>query len=315
MFFRLRIFFSLGAVALLCGCNTLGSLGLPTGTSPNKMLPSAKCIANRPSQSLLVPKELANEPQAVYHVGIGDSILVETVNFDASIRLPGDQVVRPDGTISLGQFGKLSVVNKTVEQIQSEAQSSINRYLENELQREFESEQQRQRLEQTEGDSALQLPVEESATKEQQVLLARRIADVLKKNQVSARLVNWESKKIYVLGEVNSPGAFQYNGHQNVLDGIIEAGGLTSKANHHEIIVARPTTCDSCRIVMKVCYDQIVQLGDSSTNYQLQPGDRVFIPALTFLDDLSQTLSGGRNANCPRCQNCPQSCDLPEGCE
>ena len=29
---------------------------------------------------------------------------------------------------------------------------------------------------------------------------------------------------------------------------------------------------------MRVCYQQIVQLGDASTNYQLQPGDRVFVP-------------------------------------
>ncbi|MEM9942882.1 MAG: hypothetical protein AAF939_15060, partial [Planctomycetota bacterium] len=82
----------------------------------------------------------------------------------------------------------------------------------------------------------------------------------------------------------------------------------------HQIIVSRPTDCGSCRIIAKICYDQIVQLGDSSTNYQLQPGDRVFVPSLTFMEDLRQTLSLGQDVSCPRCACPPVGCDLPQGC-
>ena len=321
MFARLISTLIVGCAILSGGCNTLSSLGLPTGSNANKILNSAKAIANRPGQSLMTPRELTNEPLANYLIGIGDSILIETVNFDATIRLPGDQIVRPDGSISLGQFGTLSVFNKNIEQVQAEAQERIDSQLESRLRAEYEAESQSQNGEianEPENDSNSEpsaLPIEKTVKDEQLRLLERRVVDATRKNQVSARLINWESKKIYVLGEVNSPGAFQYNGHQNVLDGIIEAGGLTSRANHHEIIVARPTDCDSCRVVMKICYDQIVQLGDSSTNYQLQPGDRVFVPSLSFVDDLTQSLTGKRNSHCPRCQNCPQPCDLPEGCQ
>ena len=35
-----------------------------------------------------------------------------------------------------------------------------------------------------------------------------------------------------------------------------------------------------------VCYQQITQLGDTTTNYQLQPGDRVFVPSKGTLEGL-----------------------------
>ena len=144
--------------------------------------------------------------------------------------------------------------------------------------------------------------------------LERSISDATLANKISARIVNWDSKRIYVLGEVNSPGSFVYLGSETVLDAILEAGGLTANANQHQIIVARPSNCNDCRTVMQVCYDQLVQLGDTSTNYQLRPGDRVFVPTLTFAEDLKRSLKLNKNDRCPRCAKCPKGCNLPQGC-
>ena len=35
-----------------------------------------------------------------------------------------------------------------------------------------------------------------------------------------------------------------------------------------------------------MCYRQIVQLGDTTTNYQLQPGDRIYVPGKGFWENL-----------------------------
>ena len=43
---------------------------------------------------------------------------------------------------------------------------------------------------------------------------------------------------------------------------------------------------DGCRVVLPICYDNIVQLGDTSTNYQLAPGDRIFVPSHWCFDCL-----------------------------
>ncbi len=95
-----------------------------------------------------------------------------------------------------------------------------------------------------------------------------------------------DSKVYYVLGEVNTPGSFPLKGRETVLDGILSAGGLNGQASHDSIILSRPTPPDGCRVVLPVCYDQIVQLGDTSTNYQLRPGDRIYVASRTLLEDL-----------------------------
>jgi polysaccharide export outer membrane protein len=98
---------------------------------------------------------------------------------------------------------------------------------------------------------------------------------------ISVRLASRQSTIFYVLGEVNSPGAFPLNGRETVLDGLLAAGGLNDRASRRDIIVSRPTRPGECRVVLPVCYREIVQLGDTSTNYQLQPGDRIYVPSKT----------------------------------
>ena len=121
---------------------------------------------------------------------------------------------------------------------------------------------------------------------------------------ITARLIGRVSKVFYVLGEVNAPGAFPISGRETVLDGIIAAGGVTSKGAEQNIILSRPTPPDGCRTVYPVCYTDIVQLGDTTTNYQLQPGDRVYVPGRGFFDDILP----------PGCRK-PGPCNRPQyGC-
>lgn len=256
-------------------------------------------------------------------VEVGDTVSVEPVSFDATIRLPGDQTVKPDGRISLGEFGPFQASGKSIEQLQVEIQSLIDSAISSRLEQEFAIQQRRLELEVADElslDSDDDEDESGQSRSEQRTRDARKAFDEdrekqLHQNRISVRLTNWDSKKIYVLGEVNSPGSFVYQGNETVLDAIIEAGGIGSKANHHAMIVSRPSNCGDCRTVMKVCYDQIVQMGDASTNYQLLPGDRVYVPSLSFMEDVRQTLRPFGNDRCPRCSGCQQACDLPQGCQ
>jgi len=106
---------------------------------------------------------------------------------------------------------------------------------------------------------------------------------------ITVRLVSRVSKVFYVLGEVNSPGSFPLSGRETVLDGICAAGNLTRSAALNKAILVRPSHPDGCREVLPVCLQQIVQLGDTSTNYQLRPGDRIYIPSQGMLESLFPT--------------------------
>lgn len=130
---------------------------------------------------------------------------------------------------------------------------------------------------------------------------------------ILVRLLSWDSKVFYVLGEVNSPGAYPFNGRETVLDALVAAGGLTDRANRHKIIFTRPSAPHDCRVVLPVCYNQIVQLGDTSSNYQVLPGDRIFVTSLTIWDDLFQTISPHSFEKCPRCGS-PQNACFASSC-
>lgn len=106
---------------------------------------------------------------------------------------------------------------------------------------------------------------------------------------LTVRLISRQSKVYYVFGEVNSPGSFPLSGRETVLDGICAAGNLTRSAAPQKAILVRPTHPDGCREVLPVCLKQIVQLGDTTTNYQLRPGDRIYIPSQGMLESLFPT--------------------------
>jgi protein involved in polysaccharide export with SLBB domain len=126
---------------------------------------------------------------------------------------------------------------------------------------------------------------------------------------ITVRLITRASKMYYVLGEVNSPGAFQYAGRETALDAILAAGGLTDRASRTNIILSRPSPPDGCRVVLPICYQQIVQLGDTTTNYQLAPGDRIFVASKSLCE---QVFGSSRRDSCNCGWHIP--CAIPGGC-
>lgn len=133
---------------------------------------------------------------------------------------------------------------------------------------------------------------------------------------IIVRLISADSQVFYVLGEVSSPGSFPLVGHETVLDAILAAGGLTERASHGKIILSRPSHPHGCRTVLPICYDQIVQLGDTSSNYQIQAGDRIYVATRTMSEELlpgfllpeSHCITKGQSS-CFSSQT--QHCDVP----
>lgn len=123
---------------------------------------------------------------------------------------------------------------------------------------------------------------------------------------INVRLVNPTSAVYYVLGEVSSPGSYPLIGRETVLDAILQAGGLSDRASPCNIVLSRPSPPDGCRIVLPVCYRQIAQLGDTSTNYQVMPGDRIYVATRTLgeacFSKRACPLCEGRQCPCPVAQ-------------
>ena len=155
----------LSLVACVTGCNTLSSFGLG-GSSQNKILKPAKEISQAPGRSIQAPTEATKAPLGVYIIEIGDTILIEASDFDATVQLPGDQVVKPDGYISLGESGRLLVMNKTIEQVKTEAQIQIDQHVRQKIEVQYElKRRQRQAERDRERSKRRQAGEEETRTK------------------------------------------------------------------------------------------------------------------------------------------------------
>ncbi|MEZ6141736.1 MAG: SLBB domain-containing protein [Zavarzinella sp.] len=100
---------------------------------------------------------------------------------------------------------------------------------------------------------------------------------------IDVRVVNRLGAVYYVQGEVTTPGKYTLNGNETVLDGLINAGGLTDRSSWRDIILVRPAG-DGPGQVMQIDYGEIVRLGAGASNYQLRPGDRIYVGSRSMLD-------------------------------
>ena len=110
--------------------------------------------------------------------------------------------------------------------------------------------------------------------------------------RVSARLANGsQSKSYYVLGTVTTQGKFPITGNETVLDGIL-AAGLRSNSLPDKAYLVRPRPAGMPDLILKIDWFGIKDRGDTVTNYQLFPGDRIVVPG-GRAPGLLSTLFGG----------------------
>jgi len=105
--------------------------------------------------------------------------------------------------------------------------------------------------------------------------LRRRLADgFIRDPSVSVFVKEYNSKKVFVLGEVQKPGTFPYSAGMNIVEGITLAGGFLASANTNYVIVTRKDASGDKRVPVAV---EKITRGEAP-NFSLQPGDIVFVP-------------------------------------
>jgi polysaccharide biosynthesis/export protein len=104
--------------------------------------------------------------------------------------------------------------------------------------------------------------------------------------QVEVDVVSYNSKCYYVVSE--GPGMadtiqrIPITGNETVLDALAQVGGL-SRPDDSNVWIARPAMNGAgMGTVLPVQWQEIVREGDTTTNYQVLPGDRVFVALKPF---------------------------------
>ena len=96
--------------------------------------------------------------------------------------------------------------------------------------------------------------------------------------EVSVRLVSGsQSKFYYVIGAVTTQGRFPIIGNETVLDALL-AAGLRSNSQPEKAYLVRPHPPNGRAQVLQIHWEDIKDHGNTMTNYQIFPGDRLIVP-------------------------------------
>ena len=96
----------------------------------------------------------------------------------------------------------------------------------------------------------------------------------LKNPSVTVFVLQYNSKKVFVLGQVAKPGTYPYEDDMNVVQAITVASGFSDRADENGTIVTRIEGGTEKRYQVPV--DKISK--GLAPNFTLKPGDIVFVP-------------------------------------
>ncbi len=96
--------------------------------------------------------------------------------------------------------------------------------------------------------------------------------------QVSVLVKEYNSKKVFVFGEVQKPGTFVYEDGMSIVQAVTIAGGFTKTASQNSTSVTRRVKGQEVKMKVNV---QDIALG-KAPNFTLEPGDIVYVPESLF---------------------------------
>jgi polysaccharide export outer membrane protein len=182
-----------------------------------------------------VPKEFSKQSLPPYVVEPPDILLIQSSQKILDQPLAGQHLVRPDGYISLGQYGEVYVAGMSLDQVRAAITAQVKKKFP-----EFDP----------------------------------RTLDV--------DVIAYNSKVYYVITDGGGYGEQVFRvpvtGNETVLDAISQIQGLPAVASKKRVWLARATPGDGGHpIVLPVDWCRITQLGAGATNYQVYPGDRIYV--------------------------------------
>lgn len=123
---------------------------------------------------------------------------------------------------------------------------------------------------------------------ETKATIERHLSAYLIDPQIGVDVKAYNSRRIYIIADTYVNFRQQVitlpaTGNETVLDAISQVQGLQFVASTKRIWVARPSPAGHpCSTVLPVDWKAITQAGRTETNYQLLPGDRIYISSDPF---------------------------------
>jgi polysaccharide biosynthesis/export protein len=251
----------------------------------------------------LIPKPPYRvEPLEVLLINVTDTLPNQPIN--------GPFVVTPEGTINLGfNYGTVRVAGFTLDQIQTNIRNHLGNILRNAqvtvALAQFRGLQQLRGEHLIRPDGTISLGsygavyVAGMTLGQAKCVIEKHLSEYLLNPQIAIDLFAYNSKVFYVIFDGGGFGQrvirLPVTGNETVLDAIGYVQGLAPVSSTHRIWLARPSPVhNGCNQILPVDWNAITQAGSTATNYQIFPGDRIYVSAdclITFNNYLSKVLA------------------------
>ena len=299
---RFGLFLAFLAIAWCGGCSAFLEPREPYPITPPE--PSPMSTVPRELDKVSLPRYVIEPPDILMINAIKvvpkpphrlepfDGILVRVANAFSDAPIMDAYFLDPEGKIDLGpQYGRVSVVGMTTD----EAQNAVRAHLANVLDDPqvtvslaFSSGVQQVQGEHLVGpDGYVNLGTYGSVhlagltLDEATIEIERLLSNELEDPEVVVDVFAYNSKKYYVVtqgaGLGDNVAEAPITGNETVLDAIARVGGI-SQVSSTNIWIARPAPNGvGCEQILPVNWDEISRGASTATNYQLMPGDRLYI--------------------------------------
>jgi polysaccharide export outer membrane protein len=102
--------------------------------------------------------------------------------------------------------------------------------------------------------------------------IVEALSNYMNRPEVTLEVRRVNSKRYFISGEINRPGAFTVISPITVLEAISNAGGLKDFANSKKIVIMRGNER------LKFNYKEVIKGKNMEQNIFLQPGDHIIVP-------------------------------------
>lgn len=263
-----------------------------------------------------LPRELAKAPLPPYVIEPPDILLIDALRvvplppyriapldglfIQATNTLPTDPIsgiysVEPDGVVNFGaSYGTVKVVDMTLEEAKTAVEERLKKLLKDPVvtislaQSRANQQIQGQHLVRPDGTVSLGLYgsvyVAGKSLDEAKTSIEQQLSKYLYRPEVAVDVFAYNSKVYYIITDGAGFGEqvmrMPVTGNETVLDAIGQISGLPGVASRQGVWIARPSPAGQQPFQkLPVDWNGITRNGVTTTNYQVMPGDRIYVMA------------------------------------
>jgi polysaccharide export outer membrane protein len=293
------------------GCVTTDSFQMPSAPRELEKVSQAPFRIEPPD--ILLIDAISTIPLPPYRIEPMDAIYIQASNTFPTDPIAAVYTVAPEGTVNLGlAYGSIQISGLTLE----EAKEKIETHLKGILTpaptvfvslAQFRGAQQIRGEHLVHPDGTVHLGsygsvyVADMTLDEAREAIEQHLTKFLQDPEIALDIFSYNSKVYYVITDGGGLGEqvypFPIMGRETVLDAVAQINGLPAVASKHHVWIARPVPAsegDCSEVILPVNWKAITRGASTETNYQIFPGDRLYVmadPLVTMDTFLARAIS------------------------